>query len=124
MNFAEKKTENRRHDISSANNFPEILPFEEIDRGFSQRSLNIPQNRGDFSSSFLGPISRSGAGRALPLTGDRRADFGPESFNGLNGPERPLGPGGPRPDPVHDLSQPHQFAHVEAPHTFRSGHKR
>ena len=120
MNFAEKKTENRRSDVSSVSDFPEILPFEEIDRGFSRRSLDIPQSRGDFSRS----TSRRGAGRALPFVPDFGLASGPGGLNGLDGPVRPTGPGGPRPDPIHDLSNPYQFTHVEAPHTFRSGHSR
>ena len=104
MNFA-KKISNRRQDLS-VTDFPDILPFEEIDRDFSRRSLDIPQSRiGSFNQN-----SRSGAGRALSLS--------PEI--GLDGP---VGPGGPRPA-LHDLSKPYQFTHVDAPETFRAGHSR
>ena len=78
--------------------------------------------RGDFGSSFLSSTSRSDYARALPLTPD--FGLGPVGRNGLDGPVIPTGPGGPRPDPIHDLSKPYQFTHVDAPHTFRAGHKR
>ena len=141
MNFAQQKTnennnnKRKKQEVKkslweSISDFPQILPFEEIDRDFSRRSLDIPQNQGSslspsfsssFSPSFSSPsTSRRGAGRALTLTPE---EFGLDGFNGLRGFDN--GPGsGPRPDPVHDLSKPYQFTHVDAPHTFKAGHSR
>ena len=138
MNFAQQKTNDnkrKKQEVKkslweSISDFPQILPFEEIDRDFSRRSLDIPQNQGSslspsfsssFSPSFSSPsTSRRGAGRALTLTPE---EFGLDGFNGLRGLDN--GPGsGPRPDPVHDLSKPYQFAHVDAPQTFKAGHSR
>jgi len=129
-NNKRKKQEVKKSIWESISDFPQILPFEEIDRDFSRRSLDIPQNQGSslspsfsssFSPSFSSPsISRRGAGRALTLTPE---EFGLDGFNGLRGFDN--GPGsGPRPDPVHDLSKPYQFTHVDAPHTFKAGHSR
>lgn len=70
--------------------FPGLSPFEDIDRGFSEASLDIPRSTEN---------SRRGAGRAL--------QFEPVDIV-----------------PNHYEMKPYQFAHHDAPHTYKAGHSR
>ena len=87
----------------SIEEFPQLLPFDEIDREFSSRSLDMPIN----------PNSRMGAGRALGFSSEPR----------FSSPRRSAEESSVYPV-SNKVEEPYQFTHVDAPHTFRAGHSR
>ena len=117
MDYAEPKEPK----MISDEDFPQIQPFDEIDREFSTRSLDIPRS----------PKSRSGSGRALGFTPE---PFYPEPRNPEPRHPEPAfheprfyQPRSVEPEAQLDanrISEPYQFTHVDAPHTFRAGHSR
>jgi hypothetical protein len=128
MAFTNQNSNTKRSDFEATKDyktdFPELQPFDQEDREFQSRSLEIPPEPYRVSDR-----RSSNYGRSLQLTpapnphgihgGHGEPQHGPH-----HGPHYGPNHHGPAYPVANDIEQPHQFTHVDAPDTYRAGHFR